>query len=262
MPGVKPGRHLATQSALLLCTIGWLTIIGQKCTIGEMKHITEYIVPKTNDDPSYPAEFIWSAAAFAQRVNQGYFKEAQFDINDGVATKVKERNRDLLLQVLETPAQIIDQDRELGQQAQDWHRKNLMVRALQTQLSSFDQAVYKVCARETFTKRDSYDLAILASLINSYDQGVRLENARARSTGTVKRPGAIGDKVELDIEVLRCFYSTNYFVYFVTAITDQDQLVFFSYKDRLATGTRVPIRGTVKTYRDDSTQLNRVRMRS
>jgi hypothetical protein len=46
----------------------------------------------------------------------------------------------------------------------------------------------------------------------------------------------------------------------VTGITDKNQAVFFSYKDGMNAGKRVKVAGTVKAHRDDSTQLNRVKV--
>jgi len=60
--------------------------------------------------------------------------------------------------------------------------------------------------------------------------------------------------------VIRVVYSTNYNVYFVTAKTDTNHMVFFSYRERLAVDSEIDFRGTVKAHRPDATQLNRVRL--
>jgi len=55
-------------------------------------------------------------------------------------------------------------------------------------------------------------------------------------------------------------YSQNFGVYFITAVTADRHAVFFSYRERLANGHQCRIRGTVKAHRENSTQLNRVRI--
>jgi hypothetical protein len=69
-----------------------------------------------------------------------------------------------------------------------------------------------------------------------------------------------GNKVSLDIEVVKCIFSRNFNTYFVTGITDKNQAVFFSYKNGMNVGQSVKIVGNVKAHRDDSTQLNRVKV--
>jgi hypothetical protein len=49
-------------------------------------------------------------------------------------------------------------------------------------------------------------------------------------------------------------------VYFVSGITDTNQAVFFSYRERQDVGTWLTIKGTVKAHRPDATQLSRVRV--
>jgi hypothetical protein len=49
-------------------------------------------------------------------------------------------------------------------------------------------------------------------------------------------------------------------VYFISGITDTNQAVFFSYRERHAVGTLITIKGTVKAHRPDATQLSRVRV--
>jgi hypothetical protein len=66
--------------------------------------------------------------------------------------------------------------------------------------------------------------------------------------------------VDVEITVVKSVYSQNFGVFFITAITTDRRAVFFSYRDRLANGHQCRIRGTVKAHRENSTQLNRVRM--
>jgi hypothetical protein len=47
---------------------------------------------------------------------------------------------------------------------------------------------------------------------------------------------------------------------FVTGITSDDQVVFFAYKSELPVGKMFDIYGTVKAQRDNTTQLNRVKV--
>jgi hypothetical protein len=64
----------------------------------------------------------------------------------------------------------------------------------------------------------------------------------------------------MDVEIVSANYSQNYNIYWITAVNDADQPVFFSYRNPLAAGDRFSIAGTVKGHRDGKTQLNRVKI--
>ena len=103
-----------------------------------------------------------------------------------------------------------------------------------------------------------YELALVPSQIKSYEEAVQLE---AAMEGIRNEPVApVGDKVDLEITVVKSVYSQNYGVYFITAVTPSKQAVFFSFRERLSNGHQCRIRGTVKAHRENSTQLNRVRV--
>jgi hypothetical protein len=64
----------------------------------------------------------------------------------------------------------------------------------------------------------------------------------------------------LDIEVVKTNFSNLYQTYFISALTTEDQPIFFSYKEGMIPGTKGKITGTVKAHRDNATQLNRVKV--
>jgi hypothetical protein len=70
--------------------------------------------------------------------------------------------------------------------------------------------------------------------------------------------GNVGDKIQLNVEVIRSVFSKNWNIWFTTAVTSENQAVFFSYREQLTVGHFLTIRGTVKAHKDGQTQLNRV----
>jgi hypothetical protein len=117
----------------------------------------------------------------------------------------------------------------------------------------------KLSDKESITS--SYDLAIIASLPSSFKRSKKLDddNRRLRNTsgGFV---GKIGDKVRLNVEVIKKVFSYQWGVNFISCITEDDQAVFFSYrKEDLDIGQKISIQGTVKSHNDNTTKLNRVK---
>jgi len=201
----------------------------------------------------FKANDVWAAACAAHRVNNGYINAYDYE------SKVTP-NRDLVHKFLKDTTNILDQDRVEAEKIHKYY-KGLTFKILQgKKLSDFEQKVSEICELEEI--KSNYDIAVLASLPHSYLKALerdavqrKIENA---SGGFI---GNIGDKVSIDVEVLKCNYSKNWNVYFVQGLTKDDQAVFFAYKQEIAKGTKINVTGRVKSHRDFATQLNRVRVK-
>lgn len=207
---------------------------------------------------NFNASDVWGASAAAQRINNAYLKSIPVDENyqpvEGVQT-----NRQIIDTFLANPDLISQADREEGETIRTYY-KGLTFKILQgIKLNDFDNTAMTISNRDTIDSM--YDVAVIASLPSCYIRAKARDDANARvrdaDGGFIS---SLGNKVTLDIEVVKCIYSRNYNTYFVTGITDKNQAVFFSYKDGMNAGKRVKVAGTVKAHRDDSTQLNRVKV--
>ena len=212
---------------------------------------------------AWSAETVWAAAAYAHRINGGdYLKDPEYARDaDGQWTGnvLRLRNRDVMRQALGDDGLITDTDRDLGNRARDYISKQILVKALKGTLSEFEQSLQRVVAMTEFDEWNCrVELAMVASQIRGYEQAVQVEKAME---GIRSEPVAdVGAKVDTDITVVKSVYSQNYGVYFITAVTADRRAVFFSYRERLAHGHQCRVRGTVKGHRENSTQLNRVKI--
>jgi hypothetical protein len=221
--------------------------------------------PQAPERPvAWSAETVWAAAAHAHRINSGeYLKDTEYAKDDqGLWTEniLRLRNRDVMKRVLDDDSVITDLDRDLGHRARDWLSKSIMMKTLKgSPLSEFEQGLQRAVTVTEFDEWGCrYEMALVASQIRAYEQAVQLE---AAMEGISAEPIAeIGAKVDTEITVVKSVYSQNFGVFFITGITADKRAVFFSYRDRLANGHRCRIRGTVKAHRENSTQLNRVRI--
>lgn len=225
----------------------------------ELRHESQ--VPTKRNKPAsvlYTADQVWGAAVVASRVNGGnYFKTPNVVVeNDQYVTKNR-TNREEMFAALAVG--VSDEDQAEGRAVRAWHQKNLTIRSLKGALSDFDRSMMEVVTLEQFdTRADRLALSLVPSQIRAYSNGRQEEDARARSTGGFV--GEEGDKLTLDIEVIRSNYSQNWNVWFANAITEDGKMIFFSYREKLESGTKLRVQGTVKAHRDDSTQLNRVKV--
>ena len=206
---------------------------------------------------NHNADDVWSAASAAQRINGSYIKLSMISESDPTETKLS--NRMIVEQLLAGQSGITDEDREQGKKVRAFYQA-LTFKILQGKhLTDFDNTAMLIANRDIITS--TYDIAVIASLPSCYERGVERQTTEQRvNFATGGFIGKVNDKVKLEIEVIKCTYSQIYNVFFVTGITEQDQPVFFSYKEKVPTGDTMNIYGTVKAHRDNITQLNRVKV--
>lgn len=195
---------------------------------------------------------VWAAACQAQRLNQGYFK-----VDESAITG--KNNRSIVHQLLADTTQITDEDREQGKQVRKYYQAYTFKILKGIKLSEFDNNAMLIANRDTIDT--GYDVAVIASLPSCYERGLKRQTVDQRinfaSGGYI---GKIGDKVSNSIEVLKSVYSQNWNTNYITGITSDDQVLFFAYKQQLEVGKMYDLYGTVKAHRDNSTQLNRVKV--
>ena len=198
------------------------------------------------------ADDAWAAACQAQRLNQGYIK----NVEDAPAGQT---NRNLVIQFLADTTQITDEDREQGKKVRQFYQAFTFKILKGIKLSEFDNTAMLIANRETIDT--NYDVAVLTSLPSCYERGMKRQTVDQRiafaNGGLI---GRVGDKVSLSIEVIKTIFSQQWNTHYSSGITSDDQVVFFAYKQELEVGKQFDIYGTVKAHRDNTTQLNRVKI--
>lgn len=215
------------------------------------------------------ADTVWSAACAAQRINGEYVKMVTSyatsdevlsnSLEQAASPETKRTNRQLIDMLLADPSLITDADRVQAEAVRKYY-KAFTFKILQGKmLSEFDNNAMVIANRDVIEA--TYDIAVIASLPASYERAVKRDSLNRKidsaSGGFV---GRVGDKVKLTVEVVRSVFSQQWNVFFITGITTDDQPVFFSYREAIPTGKSIVAQGTVKAHRDNSTQLNRVKI--
>ena len=206
---------------------------------------------------NFVADDVWAAAVVAQRINGSYVKLSQISESDPELTK--KSNRMLVQELLADTSRITDEDRAEGKKVRAFYQAYTFRILKGIKLSDFDNNAMLIANRETID--NNYDLAVVASLPSTYERGVKRQTAEQRINfargGFI---GSVGDKVTLELEVVKCVFSQKWNLFYVTGITSDDKVVFFGFKNELSVDAKVKVQGTVKVHRDDSTQLNRVKV--
>lgn len=197
-----------------------------------------------------------AAACAAQRVNGTYIK-VPYQLGDEVK---RQTNRELVYQYLENDSFVTDADRLLAEDIKEYFKGYTFKVLSGAYLSEFDRNTMKILEEE-FTP-EGYNLALLCSIPNNYLKAKKRDEADRRTRfaqgGYV---GKIGERLNLQVEVIKCVFSQKWGIYYITAMTTSDQAIFFGYKQEVATGTVLNIDGTVKRQDNNQTQLNRVKVK-
>jgi hypothetical protein len=204
----------------------------------------------------WPTIDVVAAACAAQRVNGTYIK-VPYQLGD---ENKRQTNRELVYQYLENESFITDDDRLLAEDIKEYFKGYTFKVLSGAYLSEFDRNTMKILEEE-FTP-EGYNVALLCSIPNNYLKAKKRDEADRRTRfaqgGYV---GKIGERLNLQVEVIKCVFSQKWGIFYITAMTTSDQAIFFGYKQEVATGTVLNINGTVKRQDNNQTQLNRVKVK-
>ena len=198
------------------------------------------------------AEDAWGAACQAYRLNQGYIKI-------DAAAPTGETNRKLVMNLLADPRMITTEDYEQGKLVRSFFHGYTFKILKGIKLSEFDNTAMLIANRDIIDT--GFDIAVLTSLPATYERGMKRQTVDQRiSFATGGYIDYVGAKVSPSVEVLKSVFSRTWNTHYITGITSDDQVLFFAYKEPLEVGKMYDLYGTVKAHRDNSTQLNRVKV--
>ena len=222
-----------------------------------------------NSRYDFSANDVWAAACKAQRLNKEYIKAVHYDSK-------KETNKVMMLRFLEDPKnRLTIKDRNEGVKIQQYFKGYMFKKLSGAYMSDFDQTACEVADTEVVTT--TFQFGVIASLPNVYAKAIVRDeqNRKIRSLKNTNLLGKIGDKVEINFEVIKSIYSQNWGVYYTTGVTPDCEVVYFaSAKINPKPGSLLKIKGTVKQHRINQntfgrpgldvegnlTQLNRVKI--
>ena len=206
----------------------------------------------------FTADQVWGCAAAAQRINEGYFKEDQWDTAEA-GVKIKTANKSLVKGWLrdEDYSQITAADIAAGQTARN-HFKTYTFLAIAGRLNEFQTTAMQLAAKEEFTGRDIYDFAVISCLPSVAVRDVANSELKREIYTSEQLQGAVGDSIVGDITVISARFNPDYNKHKITARLGESFVDFWFGKELEGT---IRIKGKVKTQRGNkTTQLNYVKI--
>lgn len=206
----------------------------------------------TAPKPNYTADDVWAAACQAQRINNGYVKIAVVDDRNF------KTNRKIVEELLADTTNITQVDREQGEIVRRYFKSVTFKIIEGKQISEFMRTAMYVADKDEITT--VYDLATVISLPATYERASKrdqLENRIKWARGGYV--GVVNEFIDLKIEVIKKLWSEKWSTWYITGVTEQDQVVYFAFKRQVNIGDTMSITGKVKSQRETQTQLSHVK---
>ena len=207
----------------------------------------------------FTADHVWALAVVADRINGGYLKETEWLENAVPPCMGREANKKLVKQWLrEGSNPTTEADIEKGREIRNYFN-GFLLKQISGKINDFEQQALRIAQIDEFTGKNMLEFAVVSCLpsVMIRDQS-RNELAREVRAST-QLQGAVGDKIQGEIEVVKCYYSKDYDKFRVTAKL-VDSFVDFWYNSNLEAGQKLSIKAKIKSVRgDNTTQLNFVK---
>jgi hypothetical protein len=208
----------------------------------------------------FTADQVWGLAVAADRINGGYFKEDVYVMENDCQKRVTQANKLMVKQWLREGSfsEATAEDVEKGREVRNYFN-GFLLKQISGKINDFEQQALRIAQMDEFTGRNLLEFAIVSCLpgVMLRDQ-IRNELAREVRAST-QLQGAVGDKIQGEIEVVKSYYSKDYDKFRVTAKL-VDSFVDFWYNSNLEAGQKLTIKAKIKSVRsDNTTQLNFVK---
>lgn len=208
----------------------------------------------------FTADQVWGLAVAADRVNGGYFKEDVYVMENECQKRITQANKMMVKQWLREGAftEATEADIEQGREIRNYFN-GFLLKQISGKINEFEQQALRIAQMDEFTPKNMLEFAIVSCLpsVMIRDQS---KNELAREVrNSTQLQGNPGDKIQGEIEVVKCYYSQEYNKYRITAKL-VDSFVDFWYNTNMDAGDRVSIKAKIKSVRgDNTTQLNFVK---
>jgi len=205
----------------------------------------------------FTADQVWGLAVAADRINEGYFKEPEFEPDSN--TIVRKANKTMVKDWLRENnfSAATAADIETGRSVRNYFN-GFLLKELSGMINDFERQALKIAQKDEFTGRDMFDFAVVSCLPAAMLRDQAKKELTTEIRFSTQLAAAVGDRVQGDIEVIKCYWNQNYGKWRVTARMRESFVDFWASEEFKGT---VSIKAKVKAQRgDNTTQLNYVKI--
>jgi len=208
----------------------------------------------------FTADQVWGLAVAADRINGGYFKEDVYVMENQCQKRVTQANKAMLKEWLRSGAttEATEADVERGREVRHFFN-GFLLKELSGKINDFERQALKIAQMEEFTNKNLLEFAIVSCLPAAMLREQSRKELDSDIRSSTQLTGTVGDRIEGDIEIVKCYFSQEYNKFRITAKL-VDSFVDFWYNTNMKTGDVVKIKAKIKSIRsNNTTQLNYVK---
>jgi hypothetical protein len=205
----------------------------------------------------FTADQVWGLAVAADRINEGYFKEPEFEPDSN--TLVRKANKTMVKDWLRENnfSAATAADIETGRSVRNYFN-GFLLKELSGNINDFERQALKIAQKDEFTGRDMFDFAVVSCLPAAMLRDQAKKELTTEIRFSTQLAAAVGDRVQGDIQVIKCYWNQNYGKWRVTARMGESFVDFWASEEFKG---QVTIKAKVKAQRgDNTTQLNYVKI--
>ena len=209
---------------------------------------------------NFTAEQVWGLAVAADRINGGYFKEDVYVMENQCTKRVTQANKLMLKEWLRDGmlTEATTEDITKGREVRHYFN-GFLLKELSGRINDFERQALKIAQLEEFTGRNLLEFAIVSCLPAAMLREQSRKELDSDIRNSTQLTGTVGDKIQGEVEIIKCHYSQEYNKFKITAKL-VDSFVDFWYNSKMEAGDRITIKAKIKSVRgNNTTQLNYVK---
>jgi hypothetical protein len=209
---------------------------------------------------NFTAEQVWGLAVAADRINGGYFKEDVYVMENQCTKRVTQANKLMLKEWLRDGmlTEATTEDITKGREVRHYFN-GFLLKELSGRINDFERQALKIAQLEEFTGRNLLEFAIVSCLPAAMLREQSRKELDSDIRNSTQLTGTVGDKIQGEVEIIKCHYSQEYNKFRITAKL-VDSFVDFWYNSKMEAGDRTTIKAKIKSVRaNNTTQLNYVK---
>lgn len=201
---------------------------------------------------------VMAASVAAYRINKGYIRNV-YDLSEGQTL-----NRNLIVQIISNDmTDVLPEDYALAGKITEYYQGKLLD-LMSGKINDYGQKCINLVNSQHIANIDSLNLGVMASIPSAYEKALKFDkqlDTIEHYKHTSKPIGPEGTSFKGLVKVIQCFYSKNYFRYYINAATNDGILINFASNTGYETGEYVAIASSrLKKYVENINRLHYVRV--
>ena len=205
---------------------------------------------------NYSADQVWGLAVRADTINGGYCKEDVWHNTSPIVEKTA--NKKLVKQWLIENHQPTDLEVARGRDIRHYFN-GFLLKELSGMINDFERQALRLAQIDEFTGRNLFEFAVISCLPSVMVREESRKDLAQAVRNSTQLTGSVGDAIQGEIEVVRATYKAQYGRWVIIGRL-VDSYVSFYYNNNMEQGSKVYIKGKIKSIEaDNMTRLNYVK---